>query len=93
MDDDLQELLDRNGIRSKVVDRLRHESIGITSIHRLANAFSDENDLAFFLKNEFSTKGEGDYCLERELHGIFLKIIGAKVSPRLVSITFIINSK
>ena len=33
------------------------------------------------------------YCLERELHGIFLKIIGAKVSPRLVSITFIINSK
>ena len=33
------------------------------------------------------------YCLERELHGIFLKINGAKVSPRLVSITFIINSK
>ncbi len=34
-----------------------------------------------------------NYCLERELHGIFLKIIGAKVSSRLVSITFIINSK
>ena len=33
------------------------------------------------------------YCIERELHGIFLTIIGAKVSPRLVSITFIINSK
>ena len=33
------------------------------------------------------------YCLERELHGIFLKIIGAKVLSRLVSLTFIINSK
>ena len=36
---------------------------------------------------------DGYYCLERELHGIFLKIIGAKVLSRLVSITFIINSK